>query len=149
MASNAHETTQSVALIGVMRLAEAYLGTAVTNQGWFELGGSSLDAARLATRAREEFEIQLSLRDLLQADSLLAYLTEACGSGSGPAETGAASGAADTAAEPLMTNVRPNSITPQSAAASMLWPTLQRLPHREKLELAQLLIAAVQAEPVE
>ena len=42
---------------------------------WFELGGSSLDAARLVTRLRQELGVRTTLTDLLLAPSVHDFLT--------------------------------------------------------------------------
>jgi amino acid adenylation domain-containing protein len=119
----------------VANLAISYLDNDDLSRPWFELGGSSLDAARLVSRAAKEVGLQLNLLDLLEADSVRGYID-------GLAEHDIASPMsgrpADRAAE------RP--ATTPSGAVALLWPTLRTLPAREKLEISARLLRDVLGE---
>jgi hypothetical protein len=58
----------------LLELAREILGSEDLGSAWFELGGSSIDAARMVSRARVEHGAQLALVDLLRADSVAGYL---------------------------------------------------------------------------
>jgi hypothetical protein len=61
----------------LLELARQILGSEDLSSAWFELGGSSIDAARMVSQARAEHSVPLTLVDLLRADSVNDYLERA------------------------------------------------------------------------
>ncbi|WP_189701413.1 acyl carrier protein, partial [Streptomyces chromofuscus] len=58
-----------------LKLARTYLGQEDLDGGWFELGGSSLDAARLVSSLEHDHGWEIALQDLLTAPSVAGLLT--------------------------------------------------------------------------
>ncbi|WP_405587668.1 phosphopantetheine-binding protein [Streptomyces sp. NBC_01190] len=62
--------TDDEALAKAKGLAQEYLGRDDLDGGWFALGGSSPDAARLVSALSQQYATQVRLQDLLTADSV-------------------------------------------------------------------------------
>ncbi|WP_329347615.1 phosphopantetheine-binding protein [Streptomyces sp. NBC_01261] len=113
-----------------LKLARTYLGRDDLNGGWFELGGSSLDAARLVSSLDHDHGWKIALQDLLTAPSVADLLTASTATPGAPV-------AADT----------PSPVTaPAAGGADVLWPALARLPAGERLALAHRLLGYVLSE---
>jgi hypothetical protein len=117
-----------------LKLARTYLGQDDLDGGWFELGGSSLDAARLVSSLEHDHGWEIALQDLLTAPSVAGLLAVT----PTPAAPGAGSAAAPDAP----------ARTPEQAAApkggtEVLWPALARLSADERLALAHRLLGGV------
>lgn len=125
------------------RIAADYVEGDGLDAGWFALGGSSLDAARLVSRAHVELGVRLNLGDLLDADSVADYLHSANPTG-GTSET-EDPGTTDTP-DSIVTRPAGRPATGNEAAADLLWPTLERMAARDKLVIAQRLLHAALAE---
>jgi amino acid adenylation domain-containing protein len=137
--------------------ARAYLVDHDLEQSWFELGGSSLDAAQLVSQLRGRHGVAVELRDLLLTPSVGELLRHAAAS-SAPAPAppvAVAALAAPVAVAPVAPPVAASAPTPPVAwpetppspptAVSVLWPALQALDARDQLHLAQRLLTEVAA----
>jgi amino acid adenylation domain-containing protein len=132
-----------------LALARATLQTGEIGTPWFSAGGSSLDAARLVTRLTLELGLSATVRQLLEASSVEAYLA-------GLPETAPSTPADDTVPGPdpvrapsphrIRHAVTPHAVTAQVSAAEVLWPSMSDLPPDEKLRLASLLVGAASAD---
>lgn len=103
-------------LAQALKLARTYLGRDDLDGGWFDLGGSSLDAARVVSSLDHDHGWKIALQDLLDAPSVADLLT------------------APTAAPGAPVSV------------DALWPALARLPADERLALAHRLLGYVLRE---
>ncbi|MER7640081.1 acyl carrier protein [Streptomyces sp. NPDC126522] len=113
-----------------LKLARTYLGQDDLNGGWFDLGGSSLDAARLVSSLDHDHGWKVALQDLLAAPSVADLLTA-------PTTSAGAPVAADT----------PSPVAaPAAGGADVLWPALARLSADERLALAHRLLGYVLRE---
>lgn len=92
---------------------------------WFALGGSSLDAARLVSVLKHELDIDLDLQVLLLAPSVQGLL-----------EDQGATARVDQDSET-------SDHGPAFRSVSECWELLKSLPAREKIEIAQRLMASV------
>jgi hypothetical protein len=119
----------------VFELARQCAGSDDLNAAWFQLGASSLDAARLISQLGQELGITATLRSLLEAESVEAYLATLTG---GRTQPQAPPGSARVAHAPPDDD--------QLSALTVLWPSLERLPAHAKLDLAQRLISAARDE---
>lgn len=109
-----------------LKLASTYLGQDDLNGGWFDLGGSSLDAARLVSSLDHDHGWKIALQDLLAAPSVAELLT--------------APGA------PVAADTLSPVAAPAAGGADALWPALARLPADERLALAHRLLGYVLRE---
>jgi hypothetical protein len=129
----------------VLSVAREYVDQPDLAGSWFELGGSSLDAARLVSRL-SQMGLRVALSDLLDAPSVRDYLTVAAAESGATVESGAEveAGAADrpsrNASEPASTRAAP------TAAIDVLWPALNQLSPRDRIALARRLLDAVLSE---
>jgi acyl carrier protein len=113
----------------VLAVARQYVDQADLDGPWFDLGGSSIDAARLVSELDQQFGVALSLRDLLCAASVGECLSAATAARVEPLGDPAATAA-----------------TPEQGAApavDLLWPSLVRLPAAERVKLAHRLLGTV------
>lgn len=109
-----------------LKLARTYLGRDDLNGGWFDLGGSSLDAARLVSSLDHDHGWKIALQDLLTAPSVAELLT--------------APGA------PVAADTPSPVAAPAAGGADVLWPALARLSADERLALAHRLLGYVLRE---
>ncbi|WP_328827029.1 MULTISPECIES: acyl carrier protein [unclassified Streptomyces] len=109
-----------------LKLARTYLGRDDLSGGWFDLGGSSLDAARLVSSLDHDHGWTIALQDLLTAPSIADLLT--------------APGA------PVVADAPSPVAAPAAGGADALWPALARLPANERLALAHRLLGYVLRE---
>ncbi|WP_405770559.1 phosphopantetheine-binding protein [Actinacidiphila glaucinigra] len=121
-----------------LKLARTYLGQEDLDGGWFELGGSSLDAARLVSSLEHDHGWEIALPDLLTAPSVAGLLTA-------PA-TAVAPEAPDAADAPSPSPVAAATGDASAGGADVLWPTLVRLSVSERLALAHRLLGDVLRE---
>jgi hypothetical protein len=127
-------------------LARRYLDSDRLDGGWFRLGGSSIDAARLVSALDHELGVRLSLRDLLSAGSVEECLLAAERAGPAPdrPEAPAAPIPATPPAAPAV-GPRPDPSAAPVSAADLLWPALAALPAGERVALAYSLLGGVLA----
>ncbi|WLQ31990.1 AMP-binding protein [Streptomyces castrisilvae] len=142
--------------------ARAFLLDEDLDKSWFELGGSSLDAAQLVSRLRSRGLAEIELRDLLLTSSVEEYLTSRAGTATPPPAEGATTPTPAPAPPPAPAPAHapaPAAVPPPAApapvravrapaattAASVLWPALEALEPHEQLDLAQRLIAEARA----
>jgi acyl-coenzyme A synthetase/AMP-(fatty) acid ligase len=119
----------------VVELARQCAGSDDLGAAWFQLGASSLDAARLVSRLGQELGITATLRSLLEAESVDAYLATLNG------------GRTQAAAPPESARVaHPPPHADDLSALTVLWPALERLSAQAKLDLAQRLISAARGD---
>lgn len=160
---NLRPTTETPRYRALAELARGYLPGGALGEGWFELGGSSLDAARLVSRSVRELGVELRLGDLLSAGSLSEYFaatgeaaapkgqareTGLAATGPVPAEAPPASGPLADGAPADGNGAGPtthaatseDAAAAQPSAAAVLWPALEALSVAEKLELAERLL---------
>jgi hypothetical protein len=106
-----------------LALASRLLGGSSLDGAWFDLGGSSIDAARLVSALDQDLGLRLGLRDLLDAPSvreLLATLpSDSCGSDSRGSDGNG----------------------PDQEKVERLWSALAQLPAGQRLTVAQLLLS--------
>ncbi|MEU8936059.1 acyl carrier protein [Streptomyces sp. NPDC048409] len=121
-----------------LKLARTYLGQEDLDGGWFELGGSSLDAARLVSSLEHDHGWEIALQDLLTAPSVAGLLTA-------PAAA-VAPEAPDTADAPPSAPVAAAAGGTSAGGADVLWPALARLSASERLALAHRLLGDVLRE---
>ncbi|MEW2304805.1 phosphopantetheine-binding protein [Streptomyces sp. NPDC006655] len=121
-----------------LKLARTYLGQEDLDGGWFELGGSSLDAARLVSSLEHDHGWEIALQDLLTAPSVAGLLTA-------PAAA-AAPEAPDAAVAPSPSPVAAAAGAASTGGADVLWPALARLSASERLALAHRLLGDVLRE---
>ncbi|MER6465211.1 acyl carrier protein [Streptomyces sp. NPDC001288] len=121
-----------------LKLARTYLGQEDLDGGWFELGGSSLDAARLVSSLEHDHGWEIALQDLLTAPSVADLLTA-------PAAA-VAPEAPDTADAPAPAPVAAATGGASAGGADVLWPALARLSASERLALAHRLLGDVLRE---
>lgn len=132
-------------------LARRYVDRDGLDGGWFALGGSSIDAARLVTALDQELGVRLSLRDLLGAGSVEDCLLAAERAGlataapmvpatppSGPAPAPGPAASRGTAS-------RSGTPAPSGSVADLVWPALAVLPAGERVKLAYRLLGGVVA----
>ncbi|MFJ3762708.1 phosphopantetheine-binding protein [Streptomyces sp. NPDC090080] len=118
-----------------LKLARTYLGQEDLDGGWFELGGSSLDAARLVSSLEHDHGWEIALQDLLTAPSVAGLLT--------------APAAVDAPEAPAVPSPAPVAAATGGAStggADVLWPALARLSASERLALAHRLLGDVLRE---
>ncbi|MCS0600839.1 acyl carrier protein [Streptomyces sp. LP11] len=123
-----------------LKLARTYLGQEDLDGGWFELGGSSLDAARLVSSLEHDHGWEIALQDLLTAPSV-ADLLAAPATPAAPETPGAGSAAVPDA--PART---PERAAAPAGGVDVLWPALARLSADERLALAHRLLGDVLGE---
>lgn len=114
----------------IIGMAGEVLGSDRLGGRWFELGGSSMDAARLVSRVLIELGVELSVVDLLSTPDVSAYL-----------------GALDPAPEasPKVEEVKTldsgaASPSGEAPAVEMAWRMLSPLSASERRELVHRLI---------
>ncbi|MEU2621497.1 phosphopantetheine-binding protein [Streptomyces sp. NPDC007157] len=140
-----------------LKLARTYLGQDGLDGGWFELGGSSLDAARLVSSLEHDHGWEIALQDLLTAPSvaelLAAPVTPAASEASespaapAPAPAAAAPSAQTTGSAPGAPAPAEVAATPAaSSGVDVLWPALARLSAADRLALAHRLLGEVLRE---
>jgi hypothetical protein len=129
-------------------LARRYLDSDELAGGWFALGGSSIDAARLVSALDAELGIRLSLRDLLEAGSVRECLLAAAGGQPAPAQPAPAQPAPAQPAAPAAAPGYAGAVAPPASgsAADLLWPVLAALPAHERVRLAHNLLGDVIAD---
>ena len=160
---NPQPTSETSRYLALTDLARGYLPADDLGEGWFELGGSSLDAARLVSRSVRELGVELRLSDLLSARSLSDYFTATGDAVTpaaeawevGPAPTGPTPPGAPPASGPLADGApasgngagpikdaatSDDAAAARPSAAAVLWPALEALSVAEKLELAERLL---------
>ncbi|WP_369226522.1 phosphopantetheine-binding protein [Streptomyces sp. R39] len=137
-----------------LKLARTYLGQDGLDGGWFELGGSSLDAARLVSSLEHDHGWEIALQDLLTAPSVAELLAapvtpgafEASESPAAPtppaARTTQATGSAQVSPAPVEVASTPAA----SSGVDVLWPALARLSAADRLALAHRLLGNVLRE---
>ncbi|MGW7418921.1 phosphopantetheine-binding protein [Streptomyces sp. NPDC054813] len=138
-----------------LKLARTYLGQDGLDGGWFELGGSSLDAARLVSSLEHDHCWEIALQDLLTAPSVAELLAAPVTPGaSGASESPAAptppaaarttrtTGSAQVAPAPAEVASTPAA----SSGVDVLWPALARLSAADRLALAHRLLGDVLRE---
>ncbi|QOV43707.1 acyl carrier protein [Streptomyces chromofuscus] len=118
-----------------LKLARTYLGQEDLDGGWFELGGSSLDAARLVSSLEHDHGWEIALQDLLTAPSVAGLLTAP-----------AAAVAPEAPDAPSPTPVAAATGATSAGGADVLWPALARLSASERLTLAHRLLGDVLRE---
>lgn len=116
-----------------LKVAVEVLGTDQLDSSWFQLGGSSLDAARTVTWLAKDFGVFVSLRDLLEASSVAACLAQARREPIGAAPE---SPQAALAVPPPAKEYKAEA----ASATDVLWPALSSLPVRDRLHLAARLV---------
>lgn len=118
-----------------LKLARTYLGQEDLDGGWFELGGSSLDAARLVSSLEHDHGWEIALQDLLTAPSVAGLLTAP-----------AAADAPEAPDAPSPAPVAAATGVASAGGADVLWPALARLSASERLALAHRLLGDVLRE---
>ncbi|MEU8713021.1 acyl carrier protein [Streptomyces sp. NPDC048663] len=118
-----------------LKLARTYLGQEDLDGGWFELGGSSLDAARLVSSLEHDHGWEIALQDLLTAPSVAGLLTAP-----------ATADAPEAPAAPSPAPVAAAAGGASKGGADVLWPALARLSASERLALAHRLLGDVLRE---
>lgn len=98
-------------------LAAGFLGSSRLDGGWFELGGSSIDAARLVSALDQRLGLRVSLRELLETPSVAELLADRRGTDVGGRGGGSGSDRVDR-----------------------FWGELSRLPAHRRLAVAQFLL---------
>ncbi|MGW2962938.1 phosphopantetheine-binding protein [Streptomyces sp. NPDC001220] len=142
-----------------LKLARTYLGQDALDGGWFELGGSSLDAARLVSSLEHDHGWEIALQDLLTAPSVAGLLAAPVTPGSpetpeppaapapAPAPPAAAQSTQTTASAQAVPAPAEVASTPAaSPGADVLWPALARLSAADRLALAHRLLGDVLRE---
>jgi hypothetical protein len=125
--------TDDEALAKAEGLAQEYLGRDDLDGGWFALGGSSLDAARLVSALSQQYATQVRLQDLLTADSVATFLRTHLPP---PA----------TSAPAPQRPLPPPLPTQPAGPVDILWPALAALPANDRLTLAHRLLGDVLRE---
>ncbi|MDH6140344.1 amino acid adenylation domain-containing protein [Kitasatospora sp. GP30] len=115
--------------------AKELLRSSTLDAAWFELGGSSLEAARLVNIAVREHGLEVTLTELLECGDVGLLIKAWAGEDSSPAPVAPAEQLAPAAAPPTSAG-RP------TGAGDVLWPALAQLPAADRLALAQRLIAS-------
>jgi amino acid adenylation domain-containing protein len=135
------ESAAGDALDAALAFARSALGTDELDRSWFSAGGSSLDAARLVTRLTSELSLTATVRDLLEATSVRAYLTGLAKSAPGTTPKAHQSATSPCAIRRVVSVATPPVHAPVSAV-DVLWSAMSELPPNEKLRLANMLIGA-------
>lgn len=126
-------TAQEITTVA-QEMARTFLDRDDLNGSWFELGGSSLDAARLVSSLGHDHGWDLALQDLLMASSVADVLRH-------PALPERPESPADEG------TVR--SAPAVTGGAEILWPALAQLSAADRLALAHRLLGDVLDETAE
>jgi amino acid adenylation domain-containing protein len=132
-----------------LALARSTLQTSEIGTSWFSAGGSSLDAARLVTRLTIELGLSATVRQLLEASSVEAYLAGLAESTPPASADDALPGPEPARAGspyPIRHAVTAHTATRPVSAVEVLWPSMSDLPADEKLRLASRLVSAASAD---
>ncbi|MEU2336065.1 acyl carrier protein [Streptomyces sp. NPDC013172] len=127
-----------------LKLARTYLGQEDLDGGWFELGGSSLDAARLVSSLEHDHSWEIALQDLLAAPSVAGLLTAPAAAVAPDAPD--APDAPEATDAPSPAPVAAATGAAATGGADVLWPALARLSASERLALAHRLLGDVLRE---
>jgi amino acid adenylation domain-containing protein len=127
-------------------VAREYLDGEHLDGPWFQLGGSSLDAAKLVSRLEHDLGLSATLQDLLNAESVADFLrrldhglNRKVDAGVNTKLEGGPNGR--RSGRDAATGERQ-----ESSAVGVLWPAVERLSTHEKLDLARQLVTSALTE---
>lgn len=133
-------------LAAVLRVAAGYVEDGELDGPWFDLGGSSVDAARLVSWLEREHGVPVELKALLTAGSVRDCLADAVARAGDGRPVTRPDGVDDSTGTSQGVPAGP-AARPSTNGSDILWPALMQLPVRERVRLAHRLLEDLLQRP--